>query len=114
MEVEACQWRPGLGAGLFPPSGQAPPSPARSARVQCECALVRVCLWSPRLCDCVLTYSNYVCLSVYLRSLNICTGVCDFEHHCVCQFMQKKEKEMATHSSILTWKMPWTEEPGGL
>ena len=21
---------------------------------------------------------------------------------------------MATHSSILTWKMPWTEEPGGL
>ena len=24
------------------------------------------------------------------------------------------EKEMATHSSILTWRMPWTEEPGGL
>ena len=24
------------------------------------------------------------------------------------------EKGMATHSSILTWKMPWTEEPGGL
>ena len=24
------------------------------------------------------------------------------------------EKEMATHSSILVWKMPWTEEPGGL
>ena len=23
------------------------------------------------------------------------------------------EKEMATHSSILTWKIPWTEEPGG-
>ena len=22
------------------------------------------------------------------------------------------EKEMATHSSILAWKMPWTEEPG--
>ena len=21
---------------------------------------------------------------------------------------------MATHSSILTWKIPWTEEPGGL
>ena len=21
---------------------------------------------------------------------------------------------MATHSSILTWKTPWTEEPGGL
>ena len=24
------------------------------------------------------------------------------------------EKEMATHSSILAWKSPWTEEPGGL
>ena len=22
------------------------------------------------------------------------------------------EKEMATHSSTLTWKIPWTEEPG--
>ena len=24
------------------------------------------------------------------------------------------EKEMATHSSILAWKIPWTKEPGGL
>ena len=24
------------------------------------------------------------------------------------------EKAMATHSSILAWKIPWTEEPGGL
>ena len=24
------------------------------------------------------------------------------------------KKEMATHSSILAWKFPWTEEPGGL
>ena len=24
------------------------------------------------------------------------------------------EKEMATHSSLLAWKIPWTEEPGGL
>ena len=24
------------------------------------------------------------------------------------------EKEMATHSSILAWKIPWTEETGGL
>ena len=22
------------------------------------------------------------------------------------------EKEMATHSSILSWKIPWTEQPG--
>ena len=24
------------------------------------------------------------------------------------------EKEMATHSSILAWEIPWTEEPAGL
>ena len=24
------------------------------------------------------------------------------------------EKEMATHSGILAWRIPWTEEPGGL
>ena len=24
------------------------------------------------------------------------------------------EKEMATHSSIFAWKIPWTETPGGL
>ena len=24
------------------------------------------------------------------------------------------EKEMASHSGILAWEIPWTEEPGGL
>ena len=24
------------------------------------------------------------------------------------------EKEMATHSSVLAWRIPWMEEPGGL
>ena len=27
---------------------------------------------------------------------------------------QKMEKEMATHSSTLAWKIPWTEKPGRL
>ena len=31
----------------------------------------------------------------------------DFHYHAL-------EKEMATHSSILAWRIPWTEEPGGL
>ena len=33
------------------------------------------------------------------------------------QFLSQKnplEEEMATHSSILAWRIPWTEEPGGL
>ena len=24
------------------------------------------------------------------------------------------EREMVTHSSVLAWRIPWTEEPGGL
>ena len=28
--------------------------------------------------------------------------------------LQMKEKAMASHSSTLAWKIPWTEEPGGL
>ena len=31
-----------------------------------------------------------------------------------CHFLQCPEKEMATHSSSLAWRIPWTEEPGGL
>ena len=27
---------------------------------------------------------------------------------------KKRKKEMAVHSSVLAWKIPWTEEPGGL
>ena len=27
---------------------------------------------------------------------------------------QEDPLEMATHSSILAWRIPWTEEPGGL
>ena len=40
--------------------------------------------------------------------------------HCVTSFHFGllygfgKEKEMATHSSTLAWKILWTEEPGGL
>ena len=46
-------------------------------------------------------------------------------HHLLNQEMQETwvqslgredplEEEMATHSSTLAWKIPWTEEPGGL
>ena len=29
-------------------------------------------------------------------------------------YKQGMEKAMATHSSTLAWKIPWTEKPGGL
>ena len=31
-----------------------------------------------------------------------------------CYEVRKPEKAMATHSNTLAWKIPWTEEPGGL
>ena len=31
-----------------------------------------------------------------------------------CMLMLQLEKAMAPHSSILAWKIPWTEEPGAL
>ena len=31
-----------------------------------------------------------------------------------CFFHDPAEKAMATHFSSLAWKLPWTEEPGGL
>ena len=32
----------------------------------------------------------------------------------VCPYRVYLEKAMAPHSSTLSWKIPWTEEPGGL
>ena len=36
--------------------------------------------------------------------------------NCTLQMIKtvRLEKEMATHSNILAWRIPWTEEPGGL
>ena len=34
-------------------------------------------------------------------------------HKCNCRLFYILEKEMTIYSSILTWKIPWTEKPGG-
>ena len=39
---------------------------------------------------------------------------CGFFSPIYSSFIHLLEKEMATHSSILTWRIPWTEEPGRL
>ena len=47
------------------------------------------------------------CLPAFVKSLqNVCN------HHLLSYL--SLEKEMATHSSILAWKIPGTEEPGRL
>ena len=55
-----------------------------------------------------------LCRSIGTRLLGLVTG-CSQERQ--VQSLGREdplEKEMATHSSILVWKIPWTEEPGGL
>ena len=37
----------------------------------------------------------------------------DKQSTCQCR-EDPLDKEMTTHSSILAWRIPWTEEPGGL
>ena len=44
-------------------------------------------------------------------------GVTRVRHNLATELLLLKfalEKEMATHSSVLAWRIPWTEEPGGV
>ena len=41
-------------------------------------------------------------------------GYCATSFHFGLLYGFGKEEEMATHSSSLAWKIPWTEEPGKL
>ena len=43
---------------------------------------------------------------VIFLSKNVC--------HILLKVVNDREEEMVTHSSILAWRIPWTEEPGGL
>ena len=48
--------------------------------------------------------------------LNVKKSSCQCRRHKVGFLCQEDplDKEMATHSSILAWGIPWTEKPGGL
>ena len=54
-------------------------------------------------------------MSAFSKSAFLTVLTAKFFSHFPGSFLKKyMEKEMATHSSILAWKSPWTEEPGGL
>ena len=38
----------------------------------------------------------------------------DIDNISILNIFSVLEKEIATHSGILAWRIPWTEEPGGL
>ena len=48
-----------------------------------------------------------------VRRMKPCDGICEMQVQSLGQ-EGPLEKKMATHSSTLAWKIPWTEEPGGL
>ena len=57
----------------------------------------------------------YTCLRVYipsepLQARTVAYVQCRPNTRILASLM---EKEIATHSSILAWRIPWTEEPGG-
>ena len=53
--------------------------------------------------------------SIPLRSFCVCVHVRVFIHMLLIVAQEDNlEEEMATHSSILAWEIPWTERPGRL
>ena len=51
---------------------------------------------------------------LYINCVNHTVHLTQAGVHCFTELFIEMEKEMATHSSILAWRIPWTEEPGGL
>ena len=73
----------------------------------------------------------YVNQIIMLNTLNLFNAMCQLGASLVAQCKEPAyqcrrlgfdslgqegplEKEMATHSTILAWEIPWTEDPGGL
>ena len=82
----------------------------------CVCRCVFVLLSAPRylyMVECV-----FVCVYMYLASPVAQTVKClSAVQETRVQSLDREdplEKEMAAHSSILAWRVPWTEELGGL
>ena len=57
------------------------------------------------------SYTHFTLFPLMIILPNYCTFIKVNKLSLVQSVM---EKEMATHSSILAWRTPWTEEPGGL
>ena len=49
-----------------------------------------------------------------LKILHVKTKIWTSQMNKLKKKKKRLEKEIATHSSILAWKIPWTEEPGRL
>ena len=82
--------------------------------------LTSFCIIGCRFIHLTLTDSNSFCFMTEEYSIVGLPGwLSSKESTCQCRkcgftpWEDALEKEMATHSSILAWGIPWTEEPGG-
>ena len=55
-----------------------------------------------------------VCICVEKQGGNLSWETQNSKSRTKITLVKRREKAMATHSSTLAWKIPWTEEPGGL
>ena len=63
----------------------------------------------------VKTIGSLMCHTNPTFSMQKCFSLTKFYHTLLyIYYILKMEKEMATHSGVLAWRIPWTEEPGGL
>ena len=75
-----------------------------------------ICVWTfwefnrPLQCSIILTLC---CCSLVAQTVKCLPAVRETQVRSL-GWEDPLEKEMATHSSTLAWKIPWTEEPGGL
>ena len=82
-----------------------------------HCESLRLVVYN-RDISCTLGYETHLLRQLSLLILFCCgthsgnTALVNTDNWTVLQ--RYVEKEMATHSSILAWRVPWTEEPGGL
>ena len=63
---------------------------------------------------CLVCYVNIKCIYYILLHINIWVFPGDSVVESALGQEDLLETEMATHSSILAWRIPWTEKPGGL
>ena len=96
-------------------------SPGKNTRVDCHACLQGIfptsnpCLLHCRSILYCLNHQGSIILSnmlafAFLLTMSLKLGTLLLTS--ILEFYP--EKSMATHSSILTWKIPWMEEPGGL
>ena len=75
----------------------------------CVCARTRMCIG-------VCVYSKYVLISLGSQVASVVKNPPAMQETWVLSldWEDPLEESVATHSSILAWRLPWTEEPGRL